>query len=99
MQLIAEKEILIVIALLVHCCAIKKNVIAASQLYDVADVQFTVEKEGSLELLQFIQKYNLGNSVPNIVNMLRIFLTIAVSVAICERSFSKLRLIKHCFKI
>jgi len=44
-----------------------KNVIAASQLFDVADVQFTVGKEGSLELLQFIQKYNLGNSVPNIV--------------------------------
>jgi len=30
--------------------AIKKNVIVASQLYDVADVQFTVEKEGPLEL-------------------------------------------------
>jgi len=27
-----------------------KNVIVASQLYDVADVQFTVEKEGPLEL-------------------------------------------------
>jgi len=59
-QLIAEKEILIAVAsLLVHCCAIK-NVIVASQLYDVTDVQFTVE-EGPLELLQLIQKYNLGN--------------------------------------
>jgi len=38
--------------------------------------------------------YNLGNSVPNIVIMLRIFLTIAVSVATCERSFLKLKLIK-----
>jgi len=38
-QLIAEKEILIVLAsLAVHCCAVKKNVIVASQLYDVADV-------------------------------------------------------------
>jgi len=80
-QLIAEKEILIVVAsLVVHCCAIKKNVIVASRLYDVTDLQFTTEKEGPLELLQFIQKYNLGNSVPNIVTMLRIFLTIAVSV-------------------
>jgi len=36
-QLIAEKEILIVVAsLLVHCCVIEKNVIVASQLYDVA---------------------------------------------------------------
>jgi len=42
----AEKEILIVVAsLVVHCCAIKKNVIVASQLCDVAHVQFTVEKK------------------------------------------------------
>jgi len=81
---IAEKEILIVVASIVaHCCAIKKNVIAASQLYDIADEQFTVEKEGPFELLQFIQKYNLENTVPNIVIMLRIFLTIAVSVVTC----------------
>jgi len=40
----AGKEILAVVAsLVVHCCAIEKNVIVASQLYDVADVQFTVE--------------------------------------------------------
>ena len=99
MQLRAEKEILIVVAivasLVVHCCAIKKNAIVASHLYDVADVQFTVEKEGPLELLQLIQMYNLGNSVPNIVIMLRNFHTIAVSVATCERSFSKLKLIKN----
>jgi len=40
---IAEQEILKVCAPLVHCCAGKKNVIVASQLYDAADVQFTVE--------------------------------------------------------
>ena len=46
MQLVAEKEILIVVAsLVVYCCAMNKNVIVASHLYDVADVQFTVEKE------------------------------------------------------
>jgi len=71
------------------------NVIFASQLYDVADVQFTVEKEGPLELLQFVQKYNLRNSVPNIAIMPRIFFTTAVSVATCERSFSKPKLIKN----
>jgi len=39
-QLITEKEILIVVAsLVVHCCAIRKNAIVASQLYDVADVR------------------------------------------------------------
>jgi len=61
-QLIAEEILIIVVAsLVVHCCAVKKNVIVASQLYDVADVPFTVEKEGSLEVLQFSQKYYLGN--------------------------------------
>jgi len=34
-------------------------------------------------------------TVPNIVIMLRIFLIIAVSGATCERSFSKLKLIKN----
>ena len=52
-------------------------------------------KKALLEVLQFIQKYNLGNSVPNIVIMLRIFVTIAVSVATCEWSSSKLKLIKN----
>jgi len=41
---IADQKILVVCAsLVVHCCAVKKNVIVASQLYDVADVQFTLE--------------------------------------------------------
>jgi len=37
----AEQEILIDVASLVHCCEIKKNIVVASQLYDVADVQYS----------------------------------------------------------
>jgi len=33
----------VVASLVVHCCAIKKNFIVASQLYDFSDVQFTVD--------------------------------------------------------
>jgi len=40
---IAEQEILVVCSSLVHCCAVKKNVTVASQLYEVADVQFRVD--------------------------------------------------------
>jgi len=58
----------------------------------------TVEKEGPFELLQFIQKYNLGDSVLNVEIMLRVFLTFAVSVATSERSFSKLKLIKNYWR-
>ena len=53
--------------------------------------------EGSrFELFEFIQEqeFNFGDSIPNIVIALRIFLTIGVSVASCERSFYKLKLIK-----
>jgi len=52
-QLIAEKNS---DSCCVACCAVKKNVIVASRSYDVADVQFTIEKEDPLERLQFIQK-------------------------------------------
>jgi len=92
-----ERNIDIVVASLVHCCAIKKNVFFTSQLHDVADVQFIVEKEGTLKTLAVYSKvsYNYENSVPKILIMLWIFLTIAVSVATCERSFSKLKLIKN----
>jgi len=39
-EVLAEKGILIVVAsLVVHCCVIRKNVIVASQLHHVADVQ------------------------------------------------------------
>ena len=48
--------------------------------------------DGPFELLSFT---DLGDSAPNIVILLRIFLTRAISVASCERSFSKLKLIKN----
>ena len=51
--------------------------------------------EGHLDLIKFIQKYRLENYVPNIVILIRIFLTIAISIASCERRFSKLKLIKN----
>ena len=40
---IAEQEILVVAARHLFIVVEKKNVIVASQLYDVTDVQFTVE--------------------------------------------------------
>ena len=53
----------------------------------VADIEegITMRKKGPLELLQFIQKYNIWSSVSNIVIMLLIFFTNAVSVAIPVR--------------
>ncbi|XP_067144934.1 52 kDa repressor of the inhibitor of the protein kinase-like [Centruroides vittatus] len=48
-----------------------------------------------LELLKFIVKSKLEDTLPNIIIMLRIFLTIVISNASCERSFSKLKLIKN----
>jgi len=48
-----------------------------------------------LELLKFIHKYSLKDVYSNIEIALRIFLTIPVTTATCERSFSKLKIIKN----
>ena len=48
----------------------------------------------ALGLLKFICSNHLEASVPNVFVLLRICLTVCVSNATCERSFSKLKLIK-----
>lgn len=48
-----------------------------------------------LDVLNFITKNNLKDNFPNVSICLRILLTIPVSVASGERSFSKLKLIKN----
>ena len=48
----------------------------------------------SLKMLQFIIEMDFRESLPNVTEALKLFLTICVSVASCERSFSKLKLIK-----
>ncbi|GBM02951.1 hypothetical protein AVEN_269865-1 [Araneus ventricosus] len=48
-----------------------------------------------LDILKVISKYGLRNAYPNIEITLRIFMTMPVSVASCERSFNKLKIIKN----
>lgn len=48
-----------------------------------------------LEILQGLHDFGLIESYPNINIAIRLFLTLPVSIASCERSFSKLKLIKN----
>lgn len=48
-----------------------------------------------LDLLNVIHSNSLKDIYPNIDIALRIFLTLPVTVASCERSFSKLKIIKN----
>lgn len=48
-----------------------------------------------LQFLRFIIKWDFVESLPYLTLTLRFFLTICVSVASCERSFSKMKLIKN----
>lgn len=59
------------------------------------DCKKELMKSGSLGLLKYIIDSKLEDGLRNIVIMLRIFFTSAVSNASCERSFSKLKLIKN----
>lgn len=47
------------------------------------------------DLLKYLYKHNLANSFPNVATSLKLLLTIPVSVASGERSFSKLKTIKN----
>lgn len=54
-----------------------------------------IESASPLNILQALHDFELIDSYPNINIALRIFLTIPVTSASCERSFSKLKLIKN----
>ena len=47
-----------------------------------------------LVLLQWIVKWRIIETLLNIIIAIRIFLTMSISVASCERSFPKLKLMK-----
>ena len=49
----------------------------------------------SAELLQWVVKWQLMEAVSNVVLALRLYFTVCVSVVSCERSFSKLKLIRR----
>ena len=74
------------------------NISGAELFTEIADCQVLLKSRGGpipttpLDLLSFILSY--GDDVfPNLRIALRILLTIAVSIASCERSFNKLKLI------
>ena len=48
----------------------------------------------SVELLQWVVKWQLIEAIPNLILALRLYLTVYVSVASYEWSFSKLKLIR-----
>ncbi|CAH2295746.1 zinc finger MYM-type 1-like [Pelobates cultripes] len=56
------------------------------------------KKWTALQFLEFIVKWDYCESLPNLSLCLRFFLTLCVSIASCERSFSKLKLIKNVFR-
>ena len=56
---------------------------------------FTFKNDATaLDMLQWLSKHRLCESTPYLFISLKLYLTVAVSIASCERSFSKLKLIK-----
>ncbi|XP_022904574.2 zinc finger MYM-type protein 1-like [Onthophagus taurus] len=72
-----------------------KDIDGEDLCWELQSVSRTLPKVmGPSEVLLFILRHDLQNSVPNIYVALRILLTLPVSVASAERSFSRLKLIK-----
>ena len=53
----------------------------------------------ALDVLQWLNKYRLCESTPYLFLCLKLYLTVAVSIASCKRSFSKLNLIKSYLRL
>ncbi|XP_065654969.1 uncharacterized protein LOC136081569 [Hydra vulgaris] len=67
----------------------------ASFKYQAAAMMENFEKSSPMDILQLIHKYSLADAYPNTAIAIRIFLTLPVTFATCERSFSKLKIIKN----
>jgi len=63
--------------------------------YQAPLLMTTFENATQLDILKHIHQYSLKDLYPNLEVALRIFLTIPVTTASCERSFSKLKIIKN----
>src|SRR5258705_9807627 len=68
---------------------LRRHLVAANVTVEEA------HKWTALQFLEFIVKFDFCESLHSLTLCLRYFLTVCVSVASCERSFSKLKLIKN----
>ena len=74
--------------------------------YEIARFNKLVQSSGTafqsdataLDVLQWLTKYRLCELTPYLFFCLKLYLTVAVSIASCERNFSKLKLIKSYLK-
>ncbi len=65
----------------------------ADEIYVISSL--LKKKQGPIDVLQFITSFNIG---PNLSVAIRILLTLPITVATGERSFSKLKIIKKLLK-
>ncbi|GBM48142.1 Cathepsin L [Araneus ventricosus] len=63
--------------------------------FQVKELVKNINTASHLDILKVISKYGLRNANPNIEIALRILMTMPVSVTSCERSFSKLKIIRN----
>lgn len=84
----------------IDCAELTTEIRRIRRLHKVSGNSFhengeDVQGDTSLDVLRWLVKHHLQDSVPYLVLSIRIYLTITVSIASCERCFSKLKIIKN----
>lgn len=73
---------------------LKKSLPIPSTEPEPSQASSSIKKENFLTTLQLLAKYNLQSAFPSLYHIYKIVVTLPVGTSKCERSFSKLKIVK-----
>ena len=71
-----------------------KEAASKTQFKDLCLEKADIKRENFVTVLQLISKYNLQTAYPNLYNLYKILVALPIGSTKCERSFSRLKIVK-----
>ena len=72
-----------------------KEAASKTQIKDLCLENADIKRENFVTVLQLISKYNLQTAYPNLYNLYKMLVTLPIGSTKCERSFSRLKIVKN----